>query len=120
MKKVHLPSALSKNQYGVELAEVSVREFGSFSVIPLTVAHQSQDNSSHFYESLNHWRELNLTHAFSQFTREVQPLSASMPLLLHNWQEVVKIWMAAVETADDEGLKPLLEYVLAHFLVDRG
>ncbi|KAK7691383.1 hypothetical protein QCA50_004782 [Cerrena zonata] len=90
LKDVHLPSALSKNQYGVELAEVS-------------------DNSSHFYESLNHWKELNLTNAFAQFARQVEPLSASMPLLLHNWQDVVRTWMATVENADDEGLKPLLD-----------
>ena len=70
-----------------------------------------QDNSSHFYESLQHWKELNLTHAFSQFTKEVEPLSASMPLLVHNWQEVVGVWMKSVESADDEGLKPLLECV---------
>ncbi|CAL1711913.1 unnamed protein product [Somion occarium] len=90
LKQVHPPSALSKNQYDVELAEVA-------------------DNSSHFHEALVHWRELNLTAAFTQFAYAVDGLSASMPLLLHHWQEVVKLWIGAVDRADDEGQKPLLD-----------
>lgn len=33
-----------------------------------------------------------------------------MPLLLHNWKEIVDQWLYAVESADDEALKALLEY----------
>ena len=34
-----------------------------------------------------------------------------MPLLLHNWRHVVELWLAAVDAADDEALRALLEYV---------
>ena len=32
-----------------------------------------------------------------------------MPLLLHNWRAVVDLWVEAIDAADDEGLKALLE-----------
>jgi hypothetical protein len=32
-----------------------------------------------------------------------------MPLLLHNWREVVDLWLEALEVADEEGLRALLE-----------
>ncbi len=32
-----------------------------------------------------------------------------MPLLLHNWKEIVNLWIEATQLADDEGLKALLE-----------
>lgn len=34
-----------------------------------------------------------------------------MPLLLHNWQEVTEMWLSALDVADDEALKALLECV---------
>ena len=38
-----------------------------------------------------------------------------MPLLLHNWREIVGHWFSALENADDEALKALLESVLLNF-----
>lgn len=32
-----------------------------------------------------------------------------MPLLLHNWHEIVDLWVVQLESADDEGLRALLE-----------
>ena len=46
-----------------------------------------------------------------RFASQADGLSASMALLVHNWQEILGIWLTAVENADDEALKPLLEYV---------
>ena len=70
-----------------------------------------QDTDSHFHEALLHWQELNLAPAFLKFARDADPLSASMPLLLHNWKEVVELWFGALEESDDEGLRAILEYV---------
>lgn len=39
-------------------------------------------------------------------------MSASMPLLVHHWREIVDFWLEAVDGAGDEALKPLLEYVI--------
>lgn len=70
-----------------------------------------QDTDSHFREALLHWQELNLAPAFLKFARDADPLSASMPLLLHNWKEVVELWLGALEESDDEGLRAILECV---------
>ena len=68
-----------------------------------------QDNNSHFHESVNHWRELNLSPSFVKFANASDSLSVSMPLLLHNWRAIVDLWVEAIDAADDEGLKALLE-----------
>ena len=79
--------------------------------IPCRVFIISQDNQSHFYVSLQQWRQLNLSPAFVQFANKVDPLCVSMPLLLHNWREVTELWQAAIVTAEDEALRALLEYL---------
>jgi hypothetical protein len=71
-----------------------------------------KDHESYFYEGLNHWRELNLSLAFTTFARKADGLSASMPLLLHHWNDIVDLWITAVKSADDEATSPLLEYKL--------
>lgn len=68
-----------------------------------------QDNDSHFHEALDHWRQLNLAPSFIQFASKADGLSASMPLLLHNWREIYVLWEEALSCADDEGLRALLE-----------
>ena len=73
-----------------------------------------QDTDSHFHEALLHWQELNLAPAFLKFARDADPLSASMPLLLHNWKEIVELWFGALEESDDEGLRAILEYVRSY------
>ena len=62
-----------------------------------------------FHSSLDHWRQLNLSPSFLEFARKVDPLCLSMPLLVHNWREIVNLWIEVVNVADDEGLKALLE-----------
>ncbi|KZT64878.1 hypothetical protein DAEQUDRAFT_769307 [Daedalea quercina L-15889] len=96
IKQVHLPSALAQNNFDDDIA----------------------DNDSHFHEVLNHWRELNLSPSFVKFAHAADGLSASMPLLLHNWRVVVDLWLEALDSADDEGLKALLDMFqkLAHDL----
>ncbi|KAH7883428.1 hypothetical protein F5I97DRAFT_243889, partial [Phlebopus sp. FC_14] len=96
LKDVHLPSALDLSKFDHDIA----------------------DNESHFYVSLQQWRQLNLSPAFIQFAHKADPLSISMPLLLHNWREIVELWETAVDSADDEALRALLDLLqkLAHDL----
>ncbi|KIJ13504.1 hypothetical protein PAXINDRAFT_100613 [Paxillus involutus ATCC 200175] len=96
LKEVHLPSALELTKFDHDIA----------------------DNESHFYVSLQQWRQLNLSLAFVQFANKADPLSVSMPLLLHNWREIVELWETAVDAADDEALRALLDLLqkLAHDL----
>jgi U3 small nucleolar RNA-associated protein 20 len=69
-----------------------------------------QDNDSHFHESLDHWRQLNQSTAFLNFANKADGLSAFMLLLIHNWMEVVDLWIGAVGD-DYEALGPLFECV---------
>ncbi|KAI0364815.1 hypothetical protein BV20DRAFT_955505 [Pilatotrama ljubarskyi] len=96
LKEVHLPSALKQTKFD----------------------HDIGDNDSHFHEALLHWQELNLAPAFLKFARDADMLSASMPLLLHNWKDIVDLWLGALDKSDDEGLKALLDLFqkLAHDL----
>ncbi|KAG6382181.1 armadillo-type protein [Boletus reticuloceps] len=96
LKHVHLPSALDLTKFDHDIA----------------------DTESHFYVSLQQWKQLNLSPSFIRFAQRADPLSLSMPLLLHNWRDIVELWMAAVDAADDEGLRTLLDLLqkLAHDL----
>ncbi|KAK7030946.1 U3 snoRNP protein [Paramarasmius palmivorus] len=88
LKDVHLPSALSgKEKLDREL----------------------EDTQSHFYEALIHWQQLNLSPSYVKFTQKAGPISASLPLLLHNWKEIVGLWVEALGSSNDEGLKALLD-----------
>jgi U3 small nucleolar RNA-associated protein 20 len=44
--------------------------------------HFNAGTSSHFYASLTHWRQLNLSPAFLSFAGKAEGLSASMGMLL--------------------------------------
>ncbi|KAG1731833.1 armadillo-type protein [Suillus paluster] len=96
LKEVHLPSALDLTKFD----------------------HDIPDNESHFYLALQQWRQLNLSPAFIQFAKKVDPLSISMPLLLHNWKEIIDLWKGALDASDHEALKALLDLLdkLAHDL----
>ncbi|THH26353.1 hypothetical protein EUX98_g7834 [Antrodiella citrinella] len=87
LKEVHPISALQKKSFDEDIA----------------------DNSSHFYEAIQQWRELSLAPTFLSFADKASELSSSMPLLLHHWAQVIDLWFTAAEGADDEALKPLLE-----------
>ncbi|KIP04980.1 hypothetical protein PHLGIDRAFT_25296 [Phlebiopsis gigantea 11061_1 CR5-6] len=96
LKQVHVTSALAREQLDQDIGE--------------------QD--SHFHEALDQWRELNLAPKFLEFANKVDGLSASMALLVHHWKDVVELWLDAMDSTDEEGLKPLLDLLqkLAHDL----
>ncbi|KAH0588866.1 hypothetical protein H2248_004657 [Termitomyces sp. 'cryptogamus'] len=80
--------------------------------------HEISDNDSHFHFALDHWRQLNLAPSFIKFANKTDGLSASMPLLLHNWKDIYALWIEALVVADDEGLRALLDLIqkMAHDL----
>ncbi|KAL0573671.1 U3 snoRNP protein [Marasmius crinis-equi] len=90
LKDVHLPSVLD-NQSKLD--------------------QELDENQSHFYEALLHWQQLNLSPSYIKFVQKAGPISASLPLLLHNWKEVVDLWFEALGSSDDEGLKALLDLI---------
>ncbi|TFK50804.1 hypothetical protein OE88DRAFT_1680621 [Heliocybe sulcata] len=96
LKDVHLPSALEQSKFDREIP----------------------DGSSHLHETIDHWRQLNLSPAFLSFANRVDGLSASMPLLLHHWKDIVDLWTTALDQSDDEGVVALADLLqkLAHDL----
>ncbi|KAJ3508085.1 hypothetical protein NLJ89_g5945 [Agrocybe chaxingu] len=96
LKDVHLPSTFKQTH----------------------LEHEVGDNDSHFHEALEHWRQLNLSPSFIQFAKRADGLSASMPLLLHNWREIYTHWNESFKSSDDEGLRVLLDLLqkMAHDL----
>lgn len=103
MKEVHLPSVFNQNQLDREILVCNQDSLSE----NLPIFHQ--DNESHFHESLEHWRQLNLAPSFIIFADNASPLSLSMPLLLHHWKEIIVHWEAAMDSTNDEGLRALLE-----------
>lgn len=71
--------------------------------------HPEQNDESHFRVAIDDWRQSNLSPTFLKFASKAEPLAMSMVLLLHNASELVRLWIEAVEEADDEALQPLLE-----------
>ncbi|TRM59443.1 hypothetical protein BD626DRAFT_462503, partial [Schizophyllum amplum] len=61
-----------------------------------------------FSDALDYWRQLNLAPAFLAFAKRTSPLAASLPLLVHNAEEVVEAWLDALRETDDEGHRVLL------------
>ncbi|KAI9754122.1 MAG: hypothetical protein M4579_004844 [Chaenotheca gracillima] len=75
--------------------------------------------SSYFKASLEEWKELNLSGNFSDFAREVSPLSESLPQLLHFQDRVADLLCEYIDKRDTLSLEPFLSLV-AHFAHDLG
>jgi U3 small nucleolar RNA-associated protein 20 len=105
LKNVHLPSALKQSEFD--------HDIGVGIYLYLTCSKEAeylyQNDESHFFEATEHWRQLNLSPAFVQFATDVANISASMPLLVHHWNDIIKLWIQALDNADDEALVALLE-----------
>ncbi|KAG8958312.1 U3 snoRNP protein [Tulasnella sp. 419] len=87
LKSVHLPSATKTTLLDDEI----------------------EDTDSHFHTSIEHWKQLNLAPSFLKYANRVQRMSASMPLLLLNWEEIVKLWIETVCDCEEDALRPLLD-----------
>jgi len=78
-----------------------------------------ESSSSHFIAALEEWKDLNLSENFTDFSRQVSPLSQSMPMLLLNKQQIVGLLVQFLEKEDALSLEPLLSLVV-HFAHDLG
>lgn len=75
--------------------------------------------SSHFKIALEDWRDKNLTDHFSNFIRDVEPLSESLPQLLHHADRISELLLQYIENGTALSLEPLLD-LLAQFAHDLG
>ena len=74
---------------------------------------------SYFRDALDHWREFNLSQSFTEFSREVNLLSESLPQLLHHADTVHELLVEYIGRRDELSLEPLL-HLVAHFAHDLG
>ncbi|KAH3679500.1 hypothetical protein WICMUC_000945 [Wickerhamomyces mucosus] len=75
--------------------------------------------TSHFLSSIERWKEFNRSAVFTDFFDVVEPLSQSLPQILHYKQEIFQHLVTHIEKHDSLSLQPLLE-ALTQFCHDLG
>lgn len=75
--------------------------------------------TSHFLAVLEHWKEVNLSGDFSAFLRVVEPLSQTLPQILHHQGTIFETLKSHIDRADVNSLQPLLE-LMTQFVHDLG
>lgn len=75
--------------------------------------------TSHFLATLERWIEFNRSASFTELADKVEPISQSLPQLLHYKQRIFEELAAAISKHDDLSLQPLLE-LLTQFCHDLG
>ena len=77
----------------------------------------SGDETTYFGRALQEWRDINLSHTFTTFAKEAAPLCESLPMVLHNEDQIMEVLNRYVERGDALAMEPLLE-LLSHFARD--
>lgn len=77
----------------------------------------TEGNETHLGSSLQTWQDLNLSQTFTAFSRAASPLSDSLPVVLHNEDEIFGLLVEYIEKADALAMEPLLD-LLSHFAHD--
>jgi U3 small nucleolar RNA-associated protein 20 len=78
-----------------------------------------EETFSYFRDSFGEWRELNLSEAFTRFTRKVAPLWDSLPQVLHHSDRIFELLVEYIEKGDRFSQEPLLS-LMAHLAHDLG
>jgi len=81
----------------------------------------SSEADSFFHQSLDEWKELDLSGHMSNFVKEVSPLIHSLPQILFHKDKLVEILLNHLKVKDSTSLKPLLNLscLLARDLQDQ-
>lgn len=75
--------------------------------------------TSYFRAGLEKWGELNMSEGFNAFTREVLPMSDSLPQILHFQDKIMETFVEYMEKKERESMEPLLE-LITDFAHDLG
>ncbi|KAF2273997.1 uncharacterized protein EI97DRAFT_382518 [Westerdykella ornata] len=74
---------------------------------------------SYFKNSLDEWKDLNISENFIAFARQVAPLAESLPQILHHDSRILDLLIQYIEKGDKWSEEPLLS-LMAHFAHDLG
>lgn len=75
--------------------------------------------NSFFLSSLNHWKEINISGNFVSCIDQVEPISQSLPQVIHHKDKIFCILEQHISKHDIHSLQPLLE-MLTQFIHDLG
>lgn len=75
--------------------------------------------SSHFLASFDHWKEINLSAAFSNFSYEVKDLVQTLPQILYHEEKIFDLLVSFIDKHEESSLQPLLD-LLAQLCHDLG
>lgn len=77
------------------------------------------DHESYFIEALRQWTELNLATNFTNLAEKVERLAQSLPMIIHNQQEIVDLLLEHAKLIDTHSAEPVLD-LITHFAHDMG
>ncbi|CBY01862.1 similar to HEAT repeat protein [Plenodomus lingam JN3] len=78
-----------------------------------------ESNFSYFRDSFLEWKELNMSEAFTSFTRKVGPLCDSLPQVLHHSDRIFALLVEFIERGETFSQEPLLS-LMSHLAHDLG
>ncbi|KAI9139232.1 armadillo-type protein [Paraphysoderma sedebokerense] len=70
-----------------------------------------EDADSFFKQSLDSWRELNLTVHFTEFSKEIDPFVQSLPLILYHKDTIVNILIKHIKVEESMAYEPILNLI---------
>uniref|UniRef100_U9SZI5 Uncharacterized protein n=1 Tax=Rhizophagus irregularis (strain DAOM 181602 / DAOM 197198 / MUCL 43194) TaxID=747089 RepID=U9SZI5_RHIID len=107
-----LNSGDGKNRYKYQPFNVRVKSIKiDISRRDKNTQEDSEDLGSFFQESLESWKEFNLTRHFAIFVHEVSEYCQSLPQLLYHKEKIVEILERNLKVEDSLALEPLLDLV---------
>lgn len=78
--------------------------------VPLRFAMSDSQVFSFFSESMKKWKDLNLSATFTEFYRNVLPISESLPQVIHHQEKIMSLLEEYISRQDPLASHSLLEY----------
>ncbi|CAR25627.1 ZYRO0A04356p [Zygosaccharomyces rouxii] len=75
--------------------------------------------TSHFFASFEHWREINLSSSFTSFAGDVENIVQTLPQILYHEETILSTLLHYIDRHEPLSLQPLLD-LLAQFCHDLG
>ncbi|CAG8834686.1 12806_t:CDS:2, partial [Racocetra persica] len=106
-----LNTGKGKNRYKYQSFNALVENL-KIDITPSAAKEQEPEGfGSFFYESLESWKELNLSAHFRIFVREVSVYCQSLPQIIYHKEKIIQILEKHLQVEDSLALEPLLDLV---------
>lgn len=71
--------------------------------------HFNITDKSHFYETFEHWSDINLSSNYDSFQKEVDEYTKNLPTIIYNKESIIKSLLKYIDLHDELSLQPLCE-----------